>query len=109
MLARFAVTTVLLSVATTFLRAEVKTEHFDADPKWDALHNHITPEKAATVVQDFGYRPDKGDIGGRVQRAAKPAYYAAKIEPKTLNNKLSASGAFTLEKSTSACEVFFGW
>lgn len=88
---------------------EKKTEHFDVDPKWDAVNNHITPEKRATVVQDFGYRADKADIGGRIQRAAKPAYYAAKIAPKTLNDKASASGTFMLEKSTAACELFFGW
>jgi hypothetical protein len=89
--------------------AETKTEQFDADPKWDALNNHVVPERVPTVVQDFGYRAATADLGGKVTRASKPAYYAARIEPKTLNDRLSASGTFGLEKSGSGCALFFGW
>src|SRR4051812_18338975 len=74
-----------------------KTEQFNADPKWDALNNRVVPDRVNTVVQDFGFRAASGDVGGRVTRASKAAYYAAKIEPKTLNDKLSASGTFELE------------
>jgi hypothetical protein len=115
MIHRIALTVLpLLMVASHVLGDDAgapatKTEHFDVDPKWDGVNNHITPQKPTTVVQDFGYRAEKADIGGRIQRAAKPAYYAAKIEPKTLNDKLAAAGTFTLEKSTSASAVFFGW
>ena len=109
MSSRWAVAVMVALGAAQAASAGTKTEHFDGDPKWDAVNNRIVPERVAMVTQDFGYRPDKGDIGGRLQRAAKPAYYAKKIEPKTFDDKLSASGTFTLEKSTSACQMFFGW
>src|SRR5271157_3916741 len=62
-----------------------KTEHFDKDPGWEGFNNRVELKKAPTVTQDFGYSATqfagdaKGEIGGRVQRAAKPAYYADKI------------------------------
>src|SRR5205085_8720766 len=95
--------------------AKLKTETFDKDPGWEAFNNHIVPEKVPTVVQDFGYSPthfagkEAGEVGGRVTRTMKPAYYAAKIEPKTLNDKLSASGAFVITHATAGGGLFFGW
>ena len=86
-----------------------KTEHFDADPKWDAHNNHIVPDHVKSVTQDFGY-DDKGAIGGRVTRAAKPAYCALPLDkPKTLNDKLTASGTFALTQTSSGGGAFFGW
>src|SRR4051812_43116793 len=74
----------------------VKSEYFDCDPGWDAVNNHVTPKKSEPVKQDFGYSPTtfaasggtKGEIGGRIQRAARAAYYAETLPaPKTLNDK----------------------
>src|SRR4051794_30548997 len=51
-----------------------KTQHFDADPGWEAYQNRIAPQKARLIEQDFGYRESnfagkgKGEIGGRIQR-----------------------------------------
>ena len=93
----------------------LKFESFDKDPGWDAFNNRVIPKKLATVTQDFGYSATnhagkaKGEIGGRVTRAGKPAYYADRIAPKTLNDKLSASGSFALTKTGSGAAVFFGW
>src|SRR5439155_19249026 len=42
-------------------------------------------------------------------RAARPAFYADKIEPKTLNDRLTASGSFALTKTTGGSGVFFGF
>jgi hypothetical protein len=100
---------VLVLAAAHVARAELKTESFDRDPKWEALNNHVVPERIARVVQDFGYDAAKGALGGRLTRAAKPAYYAAQIEPKTFNNKLSASGTLAISKSGSGSGIFFGW
>src|SRR5687767_13509458 len=86
-----------------------KPEHFDRDPNWDARNNRIVPDRARTVTQDFG-NDGKGAIGGRVTRAAKPAYCAAVLEkPKTLNDKLTASGTFALTQTSSGAGAFFGW
>ena len=61
-----------------------KTEHFDRDPSWEGYNNHMTAAKPSIMKQDFGYSPTtnfagkaKGEIGGAIQRASKPASYAA--------------------------------
>jgi hypothetical protein len=93
----------------------LKTESFDKDPGWEGHNNRIVPERRPTVVQDFGYSKtnfagkDKGEIGGKVTRASAPAYYADKIGPVTLDDKLSASGTFALTKTTASGGVFFGF
>jgi hypothetical protein len=96
-------------------KTTLKTENFDKDPGWEGFNNRIVPDKVPVVTQDFGYSPtnlagkQKGEIGGRVQRAARPAYYAAKVGPRTLNDKLTASGSFALTATSGGSGVFFGW
>lgn len=93
----------------------MKTESFDRDPGWEGHNNHILPKVPKTVRQDFGYSPthfagkEKGEIGGRIWRSPTPAYYAARIPPKNLNDPLSASGSFALTSSSGSSGVFFGW
>jgi len=75
-----------------------KTEHFDKDPGWDGVNNRAATPDKRTVRQDFGYSPTAhaggrpGEVGGFITPAAEPAWYAKKIEPKTFNDALSASG-----------------
>jgi hypothetical protein len=85
----------------------VKEEHFDHDPGWEGVNNHVKPIKTPTVTQDYGYKD--GEIGGRLIRSARCTYYADKIATKTLNDKLSASGTFRLTQSSGSSGVFFGW
>jgi hypothetical protein len=93
----------------------LKTETFDKDPGWEGHNNHIVPAHLPTVTQDFGYSKTNfagkaaGEMGGQVTRASEPAYYADKIGPKTLDEKLSASGTFALTKTTPGGGIFFGF
>ena len=89
----------------------LKTEHFDHDPNWEGFNNHVHPTRPKPVVQDFGYISDASasQIGGRVTRASQPAYYAAALAPKTLDDKLTASGTFQLTSSSASSGIFFGW
>ncbi|HEY7331002.1 MAG TPA: hypothetical protein VH592_25420 [Gemmataceae bacterium] len=93
----------------------LKTEPFDRDPGWEAHNNRIVPKEYPTIVQDFGYTKTNfagkspGELGGQVWRASEPAYYAAKIGPKTLDDKLSASGTFAFTKTSGGAGVFFGF
>lgn len=92
----------------------LKTEHFDHDPGWEGFNNHFHPAQPPSVVQDFGYIADTSvhqaaQIGGRVTRASQPAYYAEALAPKSLNEKLSASGTFQITGSSAGSGVFFGW
>ena len=76
------------------------TEGFDRDPGWEGRNNRLARVlPPATVRQDFGYSPstrhagrERGEIGGAIQPAAEPAYYATPIPIKTLRDRLSASG-----------------
>jgi hypothetical protein len=94
-------------------RTALKTERFDRDPGWEGYNNHIPPQAAPTVTQDFGYSrthyagKEVGEIGGRVTRASEPAWYGARIPPKTLDDKLSASGTFALTEGGGG--ICFGW
>lgn len=93
----------------------LKAENFDKDPGWEGFNNRVVPEKVPTVVQDFGYSATgfaakaKGELGGRVTRASEPAYYAEKIGPRTLDDRLSASGTFAITKTTGGSGIFFGF
>ena len=93
----------------------LKTEQFNKDPGWEGVHNRIVPIATPTITQDFGYSPTSfaaktnGEIGGQVWRAAEPAWYADKIGPKTLDDKLTARGTFALTKTGGGGHVFFGW
>jgi hypothetical protein len=92
-----------------------RSESFDRDPGWEAHNNRVMPERPPTVVQDFGYSKTNhagraaGELGGQVWRAARPAYYADRIGPKTLDDRLSASGSFALTRTTSGGGAFFGF
>jgi hypothetical protein len=95
--------------------AVLKSERFDKDPGWEGHNNRIVPERLPEVKQDFGYSKTNfaggaaGELGGRVTRASAPAYYADKIGPVTLDQKISASGSFALKKTTPGGGVFFGF
>src|SRR5947207_6541458 len=77
---------------------EERTEHFDKDPGWDGNNNRAASPEKRTVRQDFGYSRtanaggERGEVGGLITPAAEPAYYARKIDPRTLDDALTASG-----------------
>src|SRR5258706_9421165 len=108
---------VILSLLPTLATAQTtKTQHFDQDPAWDAHNNRITPKKILTIHQDFGYSEKTqfagqaaGELGGQIQRSTTPASYAAKIAPKTLDDKFSAAGSFAVTASQPGAGVFFGF
>src|SRR5678815_3099195 len=109
---------VLLSGAA--VAAETRVQNFDRDPGWEGLRNRfeatrVNKKSGLGVEQDFGYRDtnfagkEMGEIGGVVQRSVTPAYYAATIAPKTLDDPLSASGTFAMTDVRGSAGVFFGW
>src|SRR5207249_4635988 len=93
----------------------LKSESFDRDPGWKGFNNRVPPRRIPTVIQDFGYSPshfagkESGEIGGRVWRSSTLASYAAKIAPRTLSDKLKASGTFAITATSGSSGVFFGW
>src|SRR5437763_2377827 len=104
----------VLAAAEDTPKTSLRTESFDKDPGWEGFNNHIVPKHVPTVTQDFGYSAthvaanQDGELGGRVTRCTRPAYYAERLAaPKSLDHKLSASGTFALTKSTPGSGVFF--
>lgn len=74
-----------------------KTETFDRDPGWDG-HNNRPKDPPVKIRQDFGFSPTShaggraGEMGGLITPAAEPAAYGRRIEPKTFEDVLTASG-----------------
>ncbi|PYJ85118.1 MAG: hypothetical protein DME22_10275 [Verrucomicrobia bacterium] len=100
-LGRLSASVLKLVVAIGAVGAE-RTETFDLDPRWDA-HNCRAVAAGREVRQDFGFSgmtahcAAKGEIGGFIQPAAEPAYYAKIISPRTLDDTLAASGKLVYE------------
>ena len=114
-MSRVACFIIVLICSGALVRAETKSEDFDKDPGWDGFNNHIEAKAGKTVKQDFGYREsnfagkEKGEIGGTIWRSMTPASYAAKIEPRTLADKLHASGTFAITATAGSSGGFVGW
>lgn len=89
--------------------AGIRTQRFDADPAWDARNNRAALHSGREVTQDFGYRKNaaKGEIGGLITPVAEPAYYAAKIPPRSFDQHLTASGR--IARTTSKFHVLLGF
>ena len=89
---------------------------FADDPDWDGFRNRLLPARRHTVRQDFGYRTTShaggkraGEIGGFVQRSPTAATYARRIDRKTLDDRLSASGRLAVRGAEGASGVMIGW
>lgn len=94
----------------------VVKQAFDQDPGWEGFRNRLLPETLPVARQKFGYRSSHlangeqaGEIGGTIQRAERRAYYAARILPRTLNDRLSASGKFSVHHAEGGSGVLIGW
>src|SRR5690242_16939363 len=101
--------TVLLVMLASIARGDdpskmqLKSEHFDKDPGWEAHNNRIAPKNPRRIKQNFGYSATNfagekpGEIGGRVERGSVGMSFVEKIAPLTLNDLISASGTFALK------------
>lgn len=112
-------TFVITASLSTFAVAEnppVRIQSFEVDPGWRSFRNRLLPERLPRVRQDFGYRASQnaggrapGEIGGWIQRSLTPAYYATRLEPRTFQEPLSASGTFAVTKAEGGSGVLVGW
>src|SRR5947209_13935785 len=111
-----SISVLLLLCAAADNQKNLKTIDFSTDPNWDSYRNHLLPDPPPKTKQDFGYRMTNkaggmkaGEIGGRAQRAARPASYAKVIATKTLNDHLLASGKFSVAWDDNGNGVLFGF
>jgi len=90
-------------------------EDFARDPRWDGRNNVSAPAVRRMTVQDFGYSAtnhaggEPGEIGGRISRSLTPAFYARPIPPRTLNDRLRASGRLAVTQSEGGSGALIGW
>ncbi len=95
---------------------ELPISTFDADPGWEGFRNRLLPATLPITRQHFGYQPGQraggarpGEIGGAIERSIVPAYYGMRIAPRSLEDKLSASGKFVVPAAEGGSGAMIGW
>jgi hypothetical protein len=99
------------------LQLDGKKQDFSHDPGWDGAGNRATyVEQQSVGAHDYGFsaathfaggRP--GEIGGVLWRGGSYSYYADRIGPLTLNERLQASGKVVLKSGAPDSDMFVGW
>lgn len=96
---------------------DLEQQSFDSDPQWEGFRNRLLPDTMPTVRQDFGFQPcrccpvpnQSARVGGVIQRAHRRAYYASPVAPLTLNDRLTASGRFSVHRAGGSSGALIGW
>jgi len=107
----------LVAVCATPARAADGQIHedFSKDPGWQGSKNVPDKSVCVTKTQNFGYSRTRhaggqpGEIGGTISRSLTPATYAKKTSTRTLNDRLRASGKFSVTQSSGGSSIIFGW
>jgi hypothetical protein len=96
--------------------ASVPPETFQTDPEWDGFRNRLDQERPQPAEQKFGYQSTNraggqaaGEIGGVVQRSSDAAFYAVRVEPKSLDEELHATGLLSVPVADGGSGVMVGW
>jgi hypothetical protein len=93
-----------------------RAQDFSKDPSWDASGNRATYRaKDVAGAHDFGFSPTNhaggkpGEVGGTFWRSGKYGYYADKVGPLALDDRLEASGKVVLKSGGPDSDMFLGW
>lgn len=99
----------LLLSAALATNGALRQESFDREPaNWEGVNNRTTAFELKKVTQDFGHSPEKGAIGGRIQPAGDPAYYACRLpKPLTFESTFTAEGRVYVAQGGVHCMVAF--
>ncbi|MFA6562975.1 MAG: hypothetical protein WCV00_13780 [Verrucomicrobiia bacterium] len=119
---RFGVLNMMKSggAATMFfddLRYDGKTEDFLKDPAWVGAGNRVAFEdREQTGAHNFGFSADTshaggkpGEIGGGLWRTGQFGYYADRVGPLSLEQRLEARGKVKLITAGPDSDMFLGW
>lgn len=105
-----------LSIYFDDLTYDGRTQDFSRDPNWDAAGNRATYQaKDVGGAHDFGFSATShaggksGEVGGTFWRSGKYAYYADKVGPLSLADRLEASGRVVLKVGAPDSDMFLGW
>jgi hypothetical protein len=98
------------------LRHDGISEDFTRDPGWTGSSNRARIEYVPLGAHDFGFSArtsfaggKAGEVGGGLWRGGKYAYYADRIGPLTLNERLEASGKVVLKVGAPDSDMYIGW
>jgi hypothetical protein len=91
-------------------------QDFSQDPKWDASGNRAKYQaKDVRGAHDFGFSNTNyaggkpGELGGTFWRSGKYAYYADKVGPLSLDDRLEARGKGILVSGAPDSDMYIGW
>jgi hypothetical protein len=94
-----------------------QTEAFTRDPNWIGVNNQVTFEDRELVgAHDFGFSAQTahaggqpGEIGGGLWRSGDYGYYADRVGPLNLTQRLEARGKVKLVTAGPDSDMFLGW
>ncbi len=95
-----------------------RAEDFSRDPGWAAVGNRTTYEDREVVgAHDFGFNTKTnhaggktaGEVGGGLWRSGEYGYYADKVGPLNLDQKLEARGKVKLVTAGPDSDMHIGW
>lgn len=90
-------------------------EDFAKRPSWLGAHNRQTLYNVPAGSHNFGFSPTSfaggkpGEAGGDFWRTGKYAYYADRVGPLSLNDRLEASGRVVLKVGAPDSDMYLGW
>lgn len=105
-----------MSIYFDDLQYDGRSEDFAQDPNWDASANRLT-YRATDVggAHNFGFSETnhaggkRGELGGTFWRSGKYGYYADRVGPLTLEDRLETSGKVVLKVGAPDSDMFLGW
>lgn len=119
---RFGVLNMMKSggAATMFfddLQFNGKTQDFSKDPGWTGAGNRVSFEDREVVgAHDFGYSAKTshaggapGEVGGGLWRTGRFGYYADRVGPLNLEQRLEARGKVKLVTAGPDSDMQLGW
>jgi hypothetical protein len=95
-----------------------KSLDLSRDPNWDGSGNHASYADAVQAgAHNFGFSPTThlaggaaaGEIGGDFWRSGQYAYYADRVGPLTLDDRLEARGKVVLPVGSPDSDMYLGW
>ncbi len=99
------------------LRYNDRSQDFSKEPSWTGTGNRVSFEDKEQVgVHDFGYSPQSsfaggkaGEVGGGLWRTGKYAFYADRVGPLNLEQRLEARGKVCLVTAGPDSDASIGW